>query len=76
MPRGGKREGAGRTPDDEEAGAMVTISIKVHPAVPDRLRRVAATAGKTQAEVLDDGIDANDGKTKRSTVDSTEKRGR
>ena len=53
MPRGGKREGAGRRAKSS-AGPAVTVSIKVAPDVVERLRAL----DKTQAEVLEMGVDA------------------
>lgn len=35
---------------------MVTISIKVPPALPDRLRAACEGAGETQAQVLERGV--------------------
>lgn len=48
MPRGGKREGAGR-PTDE---ARVMVSMRLPPATFERMKEQAAKRGVSQADVV------------------------
>lgn len=64
MPRGGKREGAGRKARDD-SGSPSQVSVWLTPAEQERLAAVTGALGETNGQVMLAGIKAAEARARR-----------
>lgn len=57
MPRGGKREGAGRPKKDPAAGKREIVTVFLSPLTKKEIDRRRAEMKKSAGEIIDDAID-------------------